>query len=71
MDEDTAAYQYQAFGMTQVIEYDDENYVAKLLNFSKNKQKQKLISLNQIKIAEKFLKTNNTADLILKTFNLI
>ena len=71
MDEDTAAYQYLALGMTEVISYDDEYYVQKLLKFSQDQNKQKQISQQQIKIATQFLKTSNSADLILQTLNLI
>ena len=70
MDEDTAAYQYQALGMTEVIEYNDEFYVQKLLRFVKDQARQRTITSQQLKIAGQFLAENNSADLVLKTLGL-
>jgi len=70
MNEDSAVYQYKAFGMTEVIEYDDEQYVSKLLTFMKDRDKQKEIATNQIRVSNIFLKKYNSADLAAQALNL-
>lgn len=71
MDEDTAAYQYQALGMTEVIGYNDDYYVQKLLKFARDINKQQQISRRQTEIADRFLAENNSADLVLKALDLL
>lgn len=66
MNEDTAAYQLQALGMTEVIEYGDEDYVKKLLLFQQDRQKQRQISEKQMGIADAMVEKKNSADMALR-----
>lgn len=65
MDEDSAALQAYALGYTKLIEYDDEDYMKKLLAFSKDIDLQTEISKNLINVSEEMLQKNNCVDFIL------
>lgn len=65
MNEDAAAYQLKAFGMTEVIEYDDEDYVKKLFLFAADKERQERISVRQIEVSDQMVAERNSADIVL------
>lgn len=69
MNEDTAAYQAQGLNLTYNLEFNDTEYVSKLLNFYNNNKQQKNISENQKNNVEKFLGTKNTIDVIIDTIS--
>ena len=46
MDEDSAGIQYYKLGLTKLINYDDEKYIFKLINFINNKKRQSKIKSN-------------------------
>ncbi len=65
MDEDTAGEQYAEKGLTKLIQYDDEMYVEKLLNFIADKKEQKKIE-QKLKENRKFLVGRNANKIILE-----
>src|SRR3989344_4857961 len=70
MDEDQAAEQSSALGLSELIKYDDEKYAQKLISFINDKPRQKKISSNLKKMKQKMFKDNDCVELALKTLEL-
>lgn len=64
MDEDTAGYQYQNTRMTHLIEFDDKDYVKKMLAFVADQPAQDLIS--KARAQNDFVAERNLCKLLLE-----
>jgi hypothetical protein len=64
MDEDTAGYQALALGLTELITYDDENYVQKLLAFMQDTKRQQSISKQLTDVSDAMFVQHNAVDII-------
>lgn len=72
MNEDIAGDQAKKLDLTELISYNDEDYMKKFLSFVENKHKQTEISKNLIKVSENMLNNGlNSVDLILEEFNYV
>ncbi|HEY4525568.1 MAG TPA: hypothetical protein VJL32_00520 [Candidatus Paceibacterota bacterium] len=63
MDEDSAAVQYQARGLTRFIPYDQENYATEIVDFLSDKERQEVVSKNLEDNVE-FIKERNLNEIL-------